>query len=366
MLGIYVHIPFCRRKCGYCDFNSSYRDERDIRRYADRLVREIRQCRYGGLGVDTIFIGGGTPSFIGGEYIEEIMCAIRDTFTVAGDAEISIEVNPDSVSPGKLDIYKRAGINRVSMGVQSFADKNLRTLGRIHSAEKAEEAFCMIRSAGFENINIDLMFSYPYQTTGDWERTLEKAVSLDPGHISAYSLIIEENTPFYKKYKNYQTNEVKDRIMYRKANEILAGAGYGKYEISNFAKEGRQCRHNVGYWKRYDYLGFGLSAHSLFNNVRFANTDDFEAYMGENTVCYEERLSRSDIIGEYMFLGLRMTEGIAFADFEEEFGESVQSLFSDVIGKYKALGLLEYNGERLWLTEKGIDVSNTVFADFLL
>ncbi len=366
MLEIYIHIPFCRAKCGYCDFNSAYREEGDVRRYVNRLVREIRKTKYKGQKADTVFIGGGTPSFIKGEYIEEIMSALSESFILANDCEISIETNPDSVSPEKLKAYKRAGINRVSMGVQAFQNKNLKLLGRIHTAERAEEAFHIIREAGFDNINLDLMFSYPTQTLEDWEKTLAKAISLAPEHISAYSLIIEENTPFYKKYKNYQTNEDLDRIMYRKANEMLEAAGYHKYEISNFAKAGKRCRHNVGYWKRYNYLGFGLSAHSLYDNVRFANTDDFQEYMGENIISYEEKLRVKDIIGEFMFLGLRMTEGVSFDEFRIAFNSDIYEVFPGVIEKYSDLGLIERDEKRLWLTEKGIDVSNTIFSDFLL
>ncbi|MCD8158307.1 MAG: radical SAM family heme chaperone HemW [Clostridiales bacterium] len=366
MLEIYVHIPFCRAKCGYCDFNSFPPAEGQTEKYVKRLIKEIAESPYRGEKADTIFIGGGTPSLISPEYISEILKAVNSAFPFAENCEITMEANPESISPEGLKIYKNAGVNRISMGVQSFNDSELKTLGRIHNSKQAVEAYNMIRKAGFKNINIDLMFCYPSQSLESWEKSLYKAVELNPEHISAYSLIIEENTLFYKKYKNFQTNEDLYRIMYRKTKEILEGAGYHRYEFSNLAKEGYECRHNIGYWKRYNYLGFGLSAHSMYNNVRFSNTDSLSEYLTGEKENYREVLAKGDIIGEFMFLGLRMTEGINLSEFRQNFGKDIFKIFGSVIEKYEKYGFLEHNKERLWLTEDGIDVSNTIFSDFLL
>ncbi|MCD8089252.1 MAG: radical SAM family heme chaperone HemW, partial [Clostridiales bacterium] len=362
MLEIYIHIPFCRAKCGYCDFNSFPSEENQTEEYVKRLIREINESPYRGEAADTVFIGGGTPSLISPHYIEEILNAAEKAFPFKADCEITMEANPESLTPVGLKTYKQAGINRISMGVQSFNDSELRLLGRIHSSAQAAEAYNMIRESGFENINLDLMFSYPSQTLESWEESLNTAVCLNPEHISAYSLIIEENTLFYKKYKNYQTNEDLDRIMYRKAKEILENAGYIRYEFSNFARPGRECRHNIGYWKRYNYLGFGLSSHSFYNNVRFSNTGSFKEYLTGERENYREVLTEGDIMGEYMFLWLRLKEGISFSDFYNTFGKDIFSVFGGVIKKYEKYGFLAYDKKRLWLTEKGIDVSNTIFT----
>lgn len=365
MLGIYIHIPFCRAKCGYCDFNSFPPMERQTEEYANELIREIKESPYRGEAADTVFIGGGTPSLIPPYYIEEILTAVNGAFPFKADCEITTEANPESISREGLKAYKRAGVNRISMGVQSFNDSELKTLGRIHNSYQALTAYNMIREEGFKNVNLDLMFSFPGQSLESYEESLYRALELNPEHISAYSLIIEENTLFYKKYKNYQTNEDLDRIMYRKTNEILEAAGYGRYEFSNFAKPGYECRHNLGYWKRYNYLGFGLSARSFYNNIRFSNTDSFEEYLKGTKENYREALTEKDIIGEFMFLGLRLKEGISFREFKELFKKDIFSIFGGVIEKYKKYGLLSFDENRLWLTKEGIDVSNTIFAEFL-
>lgn len=365
MLEIYIHIPFCRAKCGYCDFNSFYANDDIIENYVKKLCEEIEGSRYKGERADTVFIGGGTPSFIKGKYIEKILTCIDRAFPFDKNCEITVEANPESICSEKLGIYKSSGINRISMGIQSFDDSELKFLGRIHNAETAVSSYYKIREAGFDNVNIDLMFSFPQQTEKSWENSLKTAVSLDPSHISAYSLIIEEGTLFYKKYKNYQTNEDTDRIMYRKTKELLNGFGYDRYEISNFAKPGYECRHNIGYWKRYNYLGFGVSAHSLYNDIRFSNTENFKDYINGDTKGGYEILANDDVIGEHMFLGLRMAEGISLSDFYDRFGIRAEERFGEVIKKYEALGLLEICGGRLRLTDRGIDVSNTIFADFI-
>lgn len=365
MLGIYIHIPFCRAKCGYCDFNSFAPCGGEMGVYKDALIKEIEESPFKGERCGTVFIGGGTPSFMPPRFISEILRAVSRAFPFESGCEVSLEANPDSICPDGLKTYIESGVNRLSMGVQSFNDRCLKVLGRVHNAERAERAFEEVRAAGFENVNIDLMFSYPTQTVDDWAKDLEKAISLSPEHISAYSLIIEENTKFFNLYKNFQTNEDEDRIMYRKAKKTLEGAGYERYEISNFAKEGFRCRHNVGYWKRTNYLGFGVSAHSLYGNKRFWNGGGFDAYVkGERNVG-EEALNKTDEIGEFMFLGLRMKDGVTNSEFYKQFGVGLSEMFGGVIGKYEKLGLLEFDGERLRLTDGGIDVSNTIFAEFI-
>ena len=365
MLEIYVHIPFCIKKCAYCDFNSFFGDEAAVNAYKEMLIKEIKACPHRGERVDTVFIGGGTPSFIDAGHIYDIMDTVSKSFSVSDDCEISMEANPESISAEKLAVYKSAGINRVSMGVQSFCDEELKTLGRVHSGEKAVSSYMKIREAGFDNVNLDLMFSFPGQTLESWEKSLRKAAELEPSHISAYSLIIEEGTEFFKKYKNYQTNEILDRIMYRKTSEILSEYGFHRYEISNFSKSGRECRHNIGYWKRYNYIGFGLSAHSLYDDIRSSNTDSFEEYIKGNTAGETEKLSTDDKIGEFMFLGLRMSEGVRYSDFSKTFGIGLYDRFANVIEKYCRMGLLETDDTSLKLTDRGIDVSNTIFAEFI-
>ncbi|MCD8239525.1 MAG: radical SAM family heme chaperone HemW [Clostridiales bacterium] len=365
MLGIYIHIPFCKAKCGYCDFNSFPPEGEDVKAYKNALIKEINESPYKGEKCRTVFIGGGTPSFIPPVYIGEILTAVFSCFPPEKDCEVTMEANPDSLSPEGLRAYLSYGVNRLSMGVQSFNNEHLKLLGRIHSAERAEAAFYEAREAGFKNINIDLMFFYPGQSIESWVKDLEKAVILNPEHISAYSLIIEENTKFFNLYKNYQTNEDEYRIMYRKAKKILGDAGYERYEISNFAKEGFLCRHNAAYWKRTDYLGFGLSAHSLYGKRRFWNGDDFKAYLKGEKAVGEEVLTQRDEISEFMFLGLRMSNGVLNSEFQGLFGLSLNQMFGDVIKKYENMGLLRFDGERLRLTDEGIDVSDTIFADFV-
>ncbi len=365
MLEIYIHIPFCRAKCGYCDFNSFPPCEGQAEEYVKRLIKEIKESPYRGEAADTVFIGGGTPSLLLPVFIEKILKAADEAFPFKAGCEITMEANPESITSERLKTYLKAGVNRLSMGVQSFNDGELKILGRIHDRSRALSAYSLIREAGFKNVNLDLMFSFPSQTLESWEETLKIAVGLNPEHISAYSLIIEENTLFYKKYKNYQTNEDLDRIMYRKTKEILGSAGYRRYEFSNFSKPGFESRHNIGYWKRYNYLGFGLSAHSLYNNVRFSNTDNFGEYLTGEKENYREVLTQGDEIGEFMFLGLRLSEGISLSEFKNNFGRDIFDMFGSVIKKYTDYGFLAYDSKRLWLTEKGIDVSNTIFTDFL-
>ena len=371
-LELYIHIPFCVKKCRYCDFLSAPADAGERQEYIEQLCGQIRS--YDKLAEDyhitSIFLGGGTPSILEAGQIRDIFDAVRGTFPVDSDAEITIEVNPGTVDRIKLISYRRAGINRLSIGLQSVHDQELKMLGRIHTFREFQETFTLAREKGFDNINVDLMSGIPFQTLDGWESTLRTVAELGPEHISAYSLIIEEGTPFASRQLNLPDEDT-EYNMYEATSRILKEYGYEQYEISNYAKEGRDCRHNVGYWTRRDYLGFGLGASSLYGKDRFANTADMRKYL-ENSSSPElirERepvLTREDEMAEFMFLGLRMTKGIAKTDFRQKFGCAIETVYGDVLKKYEAMGLLLEKDGRIFLSREGIHVSNSVMADFLL
>lgn len=376
-LGLYIHIPFCVRKCDYCDFLSAPADEDTKFNYVRALIKEIKS--YSQISteylVKTIFIGGGTPSSLNGEFIAEILKAVREVFCITegeeGYPEITIEVNPGTVTKEKLDAYKLAGINRLSFGLQSTDNSELKLLGRIHTFETFKENYLLARKIGFDNINIDLMSALPGQTMNKWLDTLYKVIALNPEHISAYSLILEEGTPFFTRYKEEDQNEELDRQIYAKTKEVLAQAGYYRYEISNYAKPGYESRHNISYWIGTDYLGLGLGASSLINNTRFQNEDVLTEYMelssDHNKIRRnEELLTTSKQMEEYMFLGLRMSEGVSSKKFEKQFGVSLETIYDEVVNKSLKEELIQRKGERIYLTEKGIDLSNLVMSRFLL
>ena len=376
-LSLYIHIPFCVRKCGYCDFLSAPADEKARDRYVQALLMEIE--RYRGTEtadrkIKTLYIGGGTPSTLSVKQLECIMQKIKCTFNFHGDMETSMEMNPGTASKEKCRALYQMGINRLSIGLQSTNDMELKTLGRIHSYEDFLNTYTWCREAGFQNINVDLMAALPYQTVESYTTGLRKIIRLAPEHISAYSLILEEGTPFYQKYNSgcYPLpDEEQERLMYRETEQILAQAGYERYEISNYAKKGLECRHNKGYWQRTDYLGLGLGASSLVDHVRFSNTDNMEEYLRnsafpEKIRCDRETLTEADEMAEFMFLGLRMTEGVSVREFEEYFGKNMESIYGEVLKKHFALGMLKKKNDRIFLTRRGIHVSNGVMADFLL
>ena len=376
-LSLYIHIPFCVRKCGYCDFLSAPADEKARDRYVQALLMEIE--RYRGTEtadrkIKTLYIGGGTPSTLSVKQLECIMQKIKCTFNFHGDMETSMEMNPGTASKEKCRALYQMGINRLSIGLQSTNDMELKTLGRIHSYEDFLNTYTWCREAGFQNINVDLMAALPYQTVESYTTGLRKIIRLAPEHISAYSLILEEGTPFYQKYNSgcYPLpDEEQERLMYRETEQILAQAGYERYEISNYAKKGLECRHNKGYWQRTDYLGLGLGASSLVDHVRFSNTDNMEEYLRnsafpEKIRCDRETLTEADEMAEFMFLGLRMTEGVSVREFEEYFGKNMESIYGKVLKKHFALGMLKKKNDRIFLTRRGIHVSNGVMADFLL
>lgn len=377
-LELYIHIPFCVKKCAYCDFLSSPQDEKTIQNYVDALVKEIhahkdKEVEY---KVSTIFMGGGTPSILKEKQIQQIFETLNDVFQITKSAEITIETNPGTITREKLEIYRECGINRISFGLQSTNNEELKLLGRIHTYEEFLESFSLARMCGFDNINVDLISAIPKQTLASWEATLQNVIHLEPEHISAYSLIVEERTPFANMYgegcpkENDLPGEDEERAIYYQTEELLRKAGYHRYEISNYAKEGKECRHNLGYWERKDYLGIGLGASSLINNVRYKNIDDLSVYMKQsnNLEAIQENieiLSTKEQMEEFMFLGLRKMEGISEEEFENSFGTSIESVYNVQIDKLLQEKLLERKSGRLRLSRRGIDVSNYVFAEFI-
>lgn len=398
-LELYVHIPFCFKKCDYCDFLSFSCDEKIQLAYADALIREIEF--YGpqmkDYFVSTIFVGGGTPTWLDEDKMVEILDTIYTYFNVSQDAEITMECNPGTVTASKLEKYRRAGVNRLSIGLQSADDEELQILGRIHTFEKFVKTYEMSRNAGFANINVDLISGIPYQTAEKFLHTLQKVVRLKPNHISAYSLIIEKGTPFYDKYKFdmvLQEAGKPTRILptedevYRitkLTQQYLANAGYEQYEISNFAQPGFECTHNIGYWTREEYLGLGLGAASLIDDVRYTNETDIHNYIngsdaihivrfeqpdgsveyGTNLHIEANTVSRQAQMEEFMFLGLRMQCGVTREQFQQAFGIPIEGIYKDVLEHLKAEGLLEITAGRIALTEKGQDLSNYALAMFL-
>lgn len=378
-LSIYVHIPFCVRKCLYCDFLSAPASEETMEAYVSCLCREIastgRSCQ--DYEVQTVFFGGGTPSILKKEQICRILETLRRAFPVARDAEITIEVNPGTVDADSLAAYHAAGINRLSIGVQSLQEEELRALGRIHSADDFFRTYCAAVKSGFNNINVDLMSAIPKQTVESYQDTLRQLLAMDrpPAHISAYSLIIEEGTPFYENTPVLPDEEM-DRALYKITNDILKEAGYHRYEISNYARDGFECRHNRVYWERGEYLGFGIGAASLMRETRFSNIRDLHTYMrlfseeqSEETVRQLRQevshLTVQEQMEEFMFLGLRLTEGVSEKRFFKTFGQELTDVYPGIAEKLIREGLLVQEGDRLKLTEFGLDVSNRVMAEFL-
>lgn len=381
--GLYVHIPFCARKCLYCDFLSFPASEELRESYLRALFSEIERKGplYRDRRADTVFIGGGTPSLLEAESMERLLERLRAGFSILEQAEITIEANPGTLTLEKLKRWKRAGVSRLSLGLQSADDEELRRLGRIHTFGEFTQSYGLAREAGFFNINVDLMSALPGQSQGTYERTLHTVCGMEPEHISAYSLIVEEGTPFFEKYTGAGASalpdEETDRLMYRRTKEILEDYGYRRYEISNYAKPGFVCRHNLSYWKRTDYLGLGLGAASMTDNTRRSNTRNMQDYIRYYDTSAEafsglpgpeeerSRLSVREQMEEFMFLGLRMTDGILEQDFEEAFGEPVDHVYGGVLERLSAQSLIRREQGRIALTDYGTDVSNRVFECFL-
>ena len=413
-LELYIHIPFCARKCAYCDFLSFAAPERVYRDYMDKLLEEI--CGQGPnfqeYRVSTIFVGGGTPSILPADLIMELFATLSENFDISPDAEITMEANPGTLTMEKLEVYRQSGVNRLSIGLQSADDKELKYLGRIHSYDSFLKSFQRARQAGFKNINVDLMSALPGQDVHSWKNTLKKVMMLKPEHISAYSLIIEEGTPFYERFGEPQgkqssvvcgesdadrggalpapktaaeiaartavmtlpdlPDEDTDREMYHLTKEMMAAHGYDRYEISNYAKKGYECRHNIGYWTGVEYLGLGLGASSYTYGYRYHNTENLQEYLSLNL--YEggaaardiEELSLEDKMEEFMFVGLRMMKGVSGSEFLERFGQNMWNVYGDALKKLEQQGLIEVDAPMVRLTELGIDVSNVVLSEFLL
>ena len=385
-LELYVHIPFCVRKCAYCDFLSAPADTQERTLYIDALTEEIRARKndFNAYRVSTIFLGGGTPSILEGDDSARIFRALQENFDISDDAEITMEVNPGTVTEEKAASWRKSGVNRLSIGLQSADDRELKMLGRIHTYREFLDTWKIVREAGFENVNVDLISAIPGQNLRSWSETLRKVADLGPEHISAYSLIIEEGTPFYERYGDGSgedenkgnhlpplPDEDTEREMYKATEKILAEYGYHRYEISNYSKTGYECRHNLGYWERKEYLGLGLGASSLISECRFHNTADMESYLRfyENAgtgICEDiEHLSVEDQMEEFMFLGLRKTDGVSVDDFRKAFGKEIREVYGEQMRKLEEQRLIEYSGNRVRLTERGTDISNYVFSEFM-
>lgn len=372
-LGIYVHIPFCIRKCKYCDF-ASFVESSDVQdKYTDYIVKEINS--YKGKAesyvVNSIFFGGGTPSVLSSINMHRIITAIKATFYISDDAEISLECNPKTASFTKLKNYIKMGFNRISLGVQSLDDKLLRAIGRAHTSKDFLESYAMVKLAGFKNINYDLMFALPEQDFNSFKNTCDTIIKLEPEHISCYSLILEENTPLFEEQDFYTfADEEENRQMYEYAKKLFKEKGYEQYEISNFAKKGYECEHNLKYWEMKDYLGFGLSASSFFENKRNTNPSTLDKYFKliENfKYPFDEikKEDKKDLMSEFMFLGLRKIKGINDNDFKEIFGESFFDVYKTEIEKHINNGLLIKEEENIRLSDKGLDLANYVMSDFV-
>lgn len=370
-LELYIHIPFCIKKCDYCDFLSGPVSRAGQEAYVYALLREIKEAASREKRpVSTLFIGGGTPSVLSVDLMELLLRELSEQFRFLPEAECTIEANPGTLTEEKLVLYRKYGLNRISIGLQSPVDKELKMLGRIHDYREFLESYELARNVGFDNINVDLMFAIPGQSYEGWVRNLRTVAALAPEHISAYSLIIEEGTPFFSRKLDLPDEDTEYR-MYEDVAEILGEYGYHQYEISNYARYGFECRHNKGYWERKDYLGLGLGAASLIGKKRFTNTNIMEEYLNHSRDLTRVRkdmeiLEKKDEMGEFMFLGLRMTEGVSEEEFQEYFHVSVEKIYGRVIEKYIRQGLLEKRNGRIFLTRRGIHVSNAVMADFLL
>lgn len=371
---LYLHMPFCVRKCAYCDFLSFPSGAETQRMYAKRLMEDIDVMgkRYGEIPVETIFIGGGTPSVPDSGLIVEIMEHVRHAFHVADGAEISMEANPGTVTREKLTDYRKAGINRLSFGLQSANDQELKLLGRIHTWAEFLESFTLARECGFANLNIDLMSALPGQTCESWKETLSRVTDLDPEHISAYSLIIEEGTPFGERYGSEEgrkllPDEDSEREMYHETKRFLKDCGYAWYEISNYAKPGRECRHNIGYWTGVPYLGLGLGASSYLDGCRFTVNPDMKQYLEEKPGMFAdiEKLTKKDMEEEFFYVGLRMTAGVSLSEFERRFGISAKEVYPGLMETFVKEKAARFEGDRFVLTDYGLDVSNYIMAQFL-
>lgn len=374
-ISLYIHIPFCAQKCLYCDFPSFARKDHLRKAYIEALNKEIISLREknNNLEINTIFIGGGTPSVL---EANELECLLKEVakLNMAKDIEYSMECNPGNLTEEKLEVMKKYGVNRISMGLQAKQDNLLKGLGRIHNYKTFKENFLLAKKVGFNNINVDLMFGLPNQSLNEWEETLREIISLEPAHISAYSLIIEEGTAFYNLYENDKLKlptEEEERKMYHLAKKILEENGFNQYEISNYAKEGKECRHNLAYWNMDNWIGVGSAAASYINGKRIKNISSVEEYINsikDKGEAVEEIInnSKNDNMEEFMFMGLRKINGIDENEFKNRFSMNINDVYGEILNKYIGEGLLIRESGRIFLSEKGIEISNVIMADFLL
>ncbi len=375
MTGLYIHIPFCERKCAYCDFLSFASDEDTKEAYTQALIGEIEKASASmNDQVSSVFIGGGTPTVLSPNQLRRLLHTIDQRFKLMDECEFSIEMNPGTLDMNLKEVLRETRVNRVSIGLQAIQNKLLKKLSRIHDYDQFKKTYELVRDAEINNINVDLMFGLPDQTMEDWVASLEEVSKLGPEHISAYSLIIEEGTPFYQMEREDQLHLPKEgleRDMYYKTKEILEGNGYLRYEISNYAKPGYACRHNCSYWQDRSYLGLGLGASSYIDGVRFSNTRDMSQYLKyfDEPSLIRRIESEANIkrrLEERFFLGLRLVKGINIKKTKDEFASVYPQAFDDLVDQLISQGLLVKQGEMLYLSDKGLDVSNSVFVKFLL
>lgn len=366
-IGLYVHIPFCVRKCNYCDF-CSYPDRIDdaADRYIDSLIKEAEQYRNRGYKVDTIYIGGGTPSLLSGEQLGRLLLRLKSVFDFSEELDFTLEANPGTLTRGKALAYRELGVNRISLGVQSIHENELKILGRIHNFDDFLDAFRILREVGFDNINLDIMYAIPEQTEDSLKKTLDKVIELSPEHISAYSLIVEEGTPFFRdRDKLALPDEDTELNMYRLITDTLKSAGYGHYEISNYAKVGCESRHNLKYWRCEHYIGLGASAHSYIDRVRYSNPPSLDEYISGEYKRGITVLSDGNERFEYAMMHLRLLEGFLLSEYKERFGEDFLELRWGRVKEFIDLGYLTLSEGRLAITECGFYVSNYILSEIL-
>ncbi len=370
MTGLYIHFPFCKQKCHYCDFVSYPGMLSSGARYVDALISEMEAYR--GALIDTVYLGGGTPTALAPSLLEMVLSRVASSFSLAENCEITVEANPGTCDKNTFSTLGACGVNRISLGVQSFSDSELSLLGRIHTKKDVYEAAEAVRVAGIKNLSLDLMFSIPGQTRESLYDSLFRAVALEPEHLSCYSLILCEGTPMHKAYNRGEItlpDEDEDRERYALLVDFLKSHGYDRYEISNFARGGKISRHNTKYWTRDPYIGLGAAAHSFYENRRFENPASLADYFeqvekGINPA--GETITEEDAMAEFMFLGLRQTKaGVLRSDFQKSFGKSLDEVFGKTVKKLCLLNLLTDDGDKICLTDRGIDVSNAVFCEFL-
>lgn len=384
-IGIYLHIPFCKKKCYYCDFVSYCNEENNINTYIECMQKEIEfkalelnkfsENNNEQFEIDTIYIGGGTPSFIDSKYILKLISSVKKYFNVIKNCEITIEVNPDSVSQEKLIEYKKIGINRISIGLQSTKNKLLEEIGRVHNFEQFKNSYNNIKNVGFNNINVDLMIALPNQTLEDVKESLVEVINLKPTHISVYSLILEEKTKLFKKVQNGNLKlpeEDVERKMYWYVKETLEKEGFPQYEISNFSKLGKESKHNLNCWNQESYIGCGVAAHSYFQGIRFSNIENIKKYISNykcgdsvHNIIFHEHQDKAAMMKEYMLLGLRKVDGVNITEFKNKFSENPVYVFRNELNKLVSEGLLEIDENHVKLTAKGLDLANQVWLEFV-